>query len=268
MRSEPVGNEQDAYSQLSVRMEWMEEAKEIAAQKSVDGNPTSLLSKSWDDPPYALPAAVTVPETPSAPPDAPKVGIFTSSNAGDEYVNHFLAMSTTGELGVGQSFVLAKSDYQLDSLKEIARCKSVGKRVFVVIASWPEHFEIKRLPDGANALHFYRMLNGKGKKEKTAPSSKSETIKKIKDYVESNLENCIKYDTSLTAELKRAGIISYAYLQRRCSCLAAFRNSEKGSNNEFKCALEELEKDGALTAVNEAGKAKMYKINIEKLEKA
>lgn len=297
MSSEPLDGqsneeeEYDACSWLTIRMDHLEEndsfqvskekctideAKEIAAQKSVDGNPTSLLSKSWDDPPEiktpdtgftlpASPAAVIVPETPDAPPDAPKDGFYKSSNVGDEYYAHLRAMSRTETQEVGQSFVLSAKEYRFDLLKKIADKKSVGKKAFVVI-EWDGDFEIKRLPDDFNPRDFYENVINADKSKALSQSSKLVMSRKIKIYVKSSLETCRSYDNALNEEIKKANIISRTYLHRSCGGLAAFKNSEKGSKDEFKNALKELEKEGVLTAVNESGKAKMYKINVEKLE--
>lgn len=177
---------------------------------------------------------------------------FEPSNIGECYLKHVEAMKPIKDQPQGKSFAINKDDYSLSLLRDIADCSNVGKKAIVVIEH-EEVFEVQRLPDGSNTKLFYRYSTGKKRGNRVELSECEDSIEEIKrilkEYVEDNLEECIKYDKNINAEIKAEKIVSYAYVQRRCIGLAAFKKAPEGAAKRFKVAIEELVEEGYLKAV-------------------
>tara|TARA_Y100001973_G_scaffold106643_1_gene186073 strand:- start:12962 stop:13591 length:630 start_codon:yes stop_codon:yes gene_type:complete len=173
------------------------------------------------------------------------------SNVGEYYLKHVEAMKPIKSQPEGKSFAIQREGYSLALLREIADLANVGKKAVVVI-EWPEVFEVQRLPDGSNTKLFYRYSTG-DKKDRVEHSEIGDSVSDIKSivaqYIESNFEDCLKYDKKLNAEAKIENVISYSYIQRRSASLASFRKAPEGSTARLKAAIDALVEIDFLNAV-------------------
>ncbi len=186
------------------------------------------------------------------------------SNIGEYYLKHVEAMKPTESQPEGKSFAIPSDGYSLSLLRDLADAANVGKKAIVVV-EWPEVFEVQRLPDGSNTKLFYRYSTGNKRGNRVELSECEESIEEIKrilnEYIEDNFEECLKYDKNINAEAKAEKIVSYAYVQRRCLGLAAFRKAPEGAAKRFKSAIEELVESGYLKAVPKTVAAGTFETN-------
>jgi hypothetical protein len=143
------------------------------------------------------------------------------------------------ELKEGFSFPFPKNEYEFETLYEFAEAASKNKRVFVV----KEHeaaFELARLLDGTNRTIFY-------KQQRRASSVQcgqslqafNDLLRIVNEYAQSTFEEVSKYQSG-SLEMKKEGIITKAYMQRRTSGLASFRKSVTGAAETLSASIDAL----------------------------
>lgn len=173
------------------------------------------------------------------------------SNIGEYYLKHVEAMKPTEKQPEGKSFAIPSEGYSLSLLRDLADAANVGKKAIVVV-EWPEVFEVQRLPDGSNTKLFYRYSTG-NKKGRSEHSELDESIEEVKrvlnEYIEDDFEAAVKYDDSLSIEIKKENVVSHSYIQRRCTGLASFRKAPEGSSKRFKATIKSLIEEGILNQV-------------------
>ncbi|CAB4123315.1 hypothetical protein UFOVP40_13 [uncultured Caudovirales phage] len=170
------------------------------------------------------------------------------------------------ELKEGFSFPFSKDEYTFETLEDFAEAASKGKRVFVV-KDHASALELARLPDGTNRAIFY-------KQQRRASSVQcgqsvepfNDLLRIVSEYAQSTFEEVSKYQSG-TLEMKKEGIITKAYMQRRTSGLASFRKSVTGASEALSASTDALVSAGFIQEVPKSvakgifeTDAKIYKI--------
>lgn len=184
------------------------------------------------------------------------------SNIASEYLKHEFAMKYCDELEVGESFALAKNEFAFPILRDLVLAKSVGKLCYMV-AEWDEVYEVQRLPDGTNAKLAMKYIN-KPVETAVETSVNDTALRIVKEAFAKGLDRARKYDSTLDVPTFKDGILTYAYLQRRLSSMADFRNYPKGATAGLYAAIASLISAGFAIDISTPTK-KMYKFNKDKL---
>lgn len=141
-----------------------------------------------------------------------------------------------GDTGLPISFAL---------LRELCAHISVGNKVFCCI----DHgsvFEVHRLGDGDSAKIFYKFHNI----DSSTAENEDIAIDTIRNLLEGfknlALEEIVKYEAAYKIEMKVENLVSYSYIQRRMSCVAAFRKHHSGATAKIKECLRTLVSTGEI----------------------
>ena len=183
--------------------------------------------------------------------DESKTEYFPCSPKSEVYLTHAALLAPLEQMEVGKCIALPKKGVLDDLLAEIVASMSKGKKRFATI----EHedlFEVFRLPDG-----FPAELVRKFSKSITQLDKIGQEDSVLKELVKVAackfhllpLTTLLTYCVGIPTSVIHEKLIPYAYLQRRVSCLAAFRKYPKGPNEGLKIAISILEKEGVLKEV-------------------
>jgi|SRR6187431_2108336 len=184
------------------------------------------------------------------------------SSLGAFYQAHTHAMRWTEGQPIGESFAIHKDTptgsedpMNLRVLRTIAKRLSVGKKIFVVIEH-PTCFEVRRLAENENAREFYSFLKSQPVLKPELALDLNEELKAERDilkilseFKECDFDYVKKYDPKFNYDMKAENVFAYSYIQRRVTCMAAFRNATKGPTGTIKHCLEKLVNSGVLQEV-------------------
>ena len=192
------------------------------------------------------------------------------SPVGSEFMRHEAAMEPAARVPVHKAFGIAPG-FNVGMLRKMAEAYK-PKRI-VVIDHNEAGCEVRRLGNNADVSLFYASLNPKAieKLSNECGSIEDEQFSHLKrtivEFLEMEDAQITKYDAQ-GAKLREAACIGYAFIQRKCASMAAFRKDEEGSTAGIKKALSQLESEGFLRKLtaeeaNElfATSATIYRIN-------
>lgn len=186
------------------------------------------------------------------------------SPVGDEFMRHSAAMEPAARVPVYKAFAIAPG-FNVGMLRKMAEAYK-PKRI-VVIDHEQSGFEVRRLGNSDDVSLFYASLN-KETSNAFASNEQAEYIKKVLvEFLTMEEDQVIKYDAQ-GAKLREAGCIGYAFLQRKCASVAAFRKDAEGSTAGIKKVLSQFEAEGLLRKLSDeeanelfATSATIYRIN-------
>ena len=139
------------------------------------------------------------------------------------------------------------------------------KRI-VVIDHNENGFEVRRLGNNADVSLFYASLNPKSieKLSNECGSIEDEQFSHLKrtivEFLEMEDAQITKYDAQ-GVKLREAACIGYAFLQRKCASISAFRKDEEGSTAAIKRCILRLESEGALRKLTEEEASELFGTN-------
>lgn len=192
------------------------------------------------------------------------------SPIGSEFMRHEAAMEPAARVPVHKAFGIAPG-FNVGMLRKMAEAYK-PKRI-VVIDHAENGFEVRRLGNNADVSLFYASLNPKAieKLSNECGSIEDERFSHLKrtivEFLEMEDAQITKYDAQ-GVKLREAACIGYAFLQRKCASISAFRKDEEGSTAGIKKALLQMEAEGLLRKLSseeanelfETG-ATIYRIN-------
>ena len=166
------------------------------------------------------------------------------SPVGSEFMRHSAAMEPAARVPVHKAFAIAPG-FNVGMLRKMAEAYK-PKRI-VVIDHEQSGFEVRRLGNNDDVSLFYASLEpNKIKPLLSIEEGQFSNLKRtIAEFFEMEEAQITKYDAQ-GAKLREAGCIGYAYIQRKCASMAAFRKDEEGSTAGIKKALSQLESEGFL----------------------
>lgn len=192
------------------------------------------------------------------------------SPVGSEFMRHSLAMEPAARVPVHKAFAIAPG-FNVGMLRKMA--ESYKPKRIVVIDHGEAGFEVRRLGNNADVSLFYASLNPNAvqkvlDKGASIEEGQFSNLKRtIAEFMEMEEAQITKYDAQ-GVKLREAGCIGYAYIQRKCASMAAFRKDEEGSTAGIKKALSQLESEGFLRKLTAeeaeelfATNATVYRIN-------
>lgn len=192
------------------------------------------------------------------------------SPVGSEFMRHEAAMEPAARVPVHKAFAIAPG-FNVGMLRKMAEAYK-PKRI-VVIDHGENGFEIRRLGNNADVSLFYDSLNPKEVKKLSTETGliEDEQLSHLKrtivEFLEMDDAQIMKYDAQ-GVKLREACCIGYAFLQRKCASISAFRKAAEGSTAGIKKALSQLESEGMLRKLDTqeaeelfATNATIYRIN-------
>lgn len=199
--------------------------------------------------------------------ETPESEFLDPSPVGAEYMRHEAAMEPAKRVPVHKAFAVGPG-YNVGMLRMIASFYKPKK--LVVIDHGETGFEVRRIEDNASIPFFYDSLQPEKLEMLTATAEKKqfENISKvIREFLKQPDADISKYDAR-AVELRAAGCVSYAYMQRRLAPTTLFRNDSRGSTEALKAVFSEMESEGFLRRLekSEAGElfnttSAVYRIN-------
>lgn len=191
------------------------------------------------------------------------------SNVTELFNLHVLAMVPCADCPESKSFAIAKGELSFRILQQLAEAYSVGKKCYVVIEH-DEVFEVYRANDGTprNLLVNYAVASKVIEIDAGQDFDATKSfLELLRNYLQSELVDVIKYDKALNLEDMQAGIISAQFIQRRLLSTAPYRKSAKGATNQFRDVTAKLLKAEVIKQIeSENGAKTLYKINKSVLE--
>ena len=185
------------------------------------------------------------------------------SPVGSEFMRHEAAMEPAARVPVHKAFAIAPG-FNVGMLRKMAEAFK-PKRI-VVIDHKDNGFEVRRLGNNADVSLFYASLNPNAvqkvlDKGASIEEGQFSNLKRtIAEFMEMEEAQITKYDAQ-GVKLREAGCIGYAYIQRKCASMAAFRKDEEGSTAGIKKALSQLESDGYLRKLTEEEANELFGTN-------
>ena len=170
------------------------------------------------------------------------------SPVGSEFMRHEAAMEPAARVPVRKAFGIAPG-FNVGMLRKMAEAYK-PKRI-VVIDHGEAGYEVRRLGNNADVSLFYASLNPKAieKLSNECGSIEDEQFSHLKrtivEFLEMEDAQITKYDAQ-GVKLREAACIGYAFLQRKCASISAFRKDEEGSTAGIKKALSQMEAEGLL----------------------
>ncbi len=185
------------------------------------------------------------------------------SPVGSEFMRHSAAMEPAARVPVHKAFAIAPG-FNVGMLRKMAEAYK-PKRI-VVIDHAENGFEVRRLGNNADVSLFYASLNPKAieKLSNECGSIEDEQFSHLKrtivEFLEMEDAQITKYDAQ-GVKLREAACIGYAFLQRKCASIAAFRKDAEGSTAAIKKALFQLETEGFLRKLSEEETNELFGTN-------
>lgn len=175
------------------------------------------------------------------------------SPVGSEFMRHEAAMEPAARVPVHKAFGIAPG-FNVGMLRKMA--ESYKPKRIVVIDHGEAGYEVRRLGNNADVSLFYASLNPKAieKLSNECGSIEDEQFSHLKrtivEFLEMEDAQITKYDAQ-GVKLREAACIGYAFLQRKCASISAFRKDEEGSTAGIKKALSQMEAEGLLRKLSE-----------------
>ena len=185
------------------------------------------------------------------------------SQVGSEFMRHEAAMEPAARVPVHKAFGIAPG-FNVGMLRKMAEAYK-PKRI-VVIDHNENGFEVRRLGNNADVSLFYASLNPKSieKLSNECGSIEDEQFSHLKrtivEFLEMEDAQITKYDAQ-GVKLREAACIGYAFLQRKCASISAFRKDEEGSTAAIKRCILRLESEGALRKLTEEEASELFGTN-------
>ena len=197
--------------------------------------------------------------------EAPKPGEqwLEPSPVGSEFMRHEAAMEPAARVPVHKAFGIAPG-FNVGMLRKMAEAYK-PKRI-VVIDHAENGFEVRRLGNNADVSLFYASLNPKAieKLSNETGSTQDEQFSHLKrtiaEFLEMEDAQITKYDAQ-GVKLREAACIGYAFLQRKCASISAFRKDEEGSTAGIKKALSQMEVEGLLRKLTSEEANELFNTN-------
>jgi hypothetical protein len=185
------------------------------------------------------------------------------SPVGSEFMRHSLAMEQAARVPVHKAFAIAPG-FNVGMLRKMA--ESYKPKRIVVIDHAENGFEVRRLGNNADVSLFYASLNPKAieKLSNECGSIEDEQFSHLKrtivEFLEMEEAQVIKYDAQ-GVRLREAACVGYAFLQRKCASISAFRKDEEGSTAGIKKALSQMEAEGLLRKLTSEEANELFNTN-------
>lgn len=185
------------------------------------------------------------------------------SPVGSEFMRHEAAMEPAARVPVHKAFGIAPG-FNVGMLRKMAEAYK-PKRI-VVIDHAENGFEVRRLGNNADVSLFYASLNPKAieKLSNEYGSIEDEQFSHLKrtivEFLEMEDAQITKYDAQ-GVKLREAACIGYAFLQRKCASISAFRKDEEGSTAGIKKALSQMEAEGLLRKLTSEEANELFNTN-------
>lgn len=158
------------------------------------------------------------------------------------HLAHYRALKPLERLEVEMSIALPKEGLDGDLLGDLVASMSKGQKRFAMT----EHesvFEVMRFPDGFDLNIFYRhdKFNKVLVEKLPARDAQVQLVERAcETYLASEWGEVTTYCVGMPKEMHGAGVIPYAYLQRKLSSVAAFRKDRNGANAALKSTIVKL----------------------------
>ena len=185
------------------------------------------------------------------------------SPVGSEFMRHAQAMEPASRVPVYKAFAIAPG-FNVGMLRKMA--ESYKPKRIVVIDHAENGFEVRRLGNNDDVLLFYASLNPKAieKLSNECGSIEDEQFSHLKrtivEFLEMEDAQITKYDAQ-GVKLREAACIGYAFLQRKCASISAFRKDEEGSTAGIKKALLQMEAGGLLRKLTSEEANELFNTN-------
>ena len=181
------------------------------------------------------------------------------SPVGSEFMRHEAAMEPASRVPVYKAFAIAPG-FNVGMLRKMA--ESYKPKRIVVIDHNENGFEVRRLGNNDDVSLFYASIEPN--KAKALLSNDEEQISQMKriivEFFDMEEAQVIRYDAQ-GAKLREAGCIGYAFLQRKCASISAFRKDEEGSTAGIKKALSQMEAEGLLRKLTSEEANELFNTN-------
>lgn len=185
------------------------------------------------------------------------------SPVGSEFMRHESAMEPAARVPVHKAFGIAPG-FNVGMLRKMA--ESYKPKRIVVIDHGENGFEVRRLGNNADVSLFYASLNPKAIEKLSSENGSiedeqfSHLKRTIVEFLEMEEAQVIKYDAQ-GVKLREAACIGYAFLQRKCASISAFRKDEEGSTAGIKKALSQMEAEGLLRKLTSEEANELFNTN-------